>query len=266
MKAEFAQEMLMTPMLLFAKSTLLLLYYRVFSPRPSFRLQLYLTFGFLAITMLAAEPMYLAMCLPSKGKDWVSAAEKCVNAKYYAMVQGPANIITDLLIFYLPIPVILELNLPKKTRWQIFGVFSTGLFVLVASIVGMVYRVDLFKAVDPQWAGYICFLCAYIESSVSIICSSMPAMRHMFKHISETSTRSFSILSPFIRSSRSKSYGNTNESTSQLPYNTFDAASKRTPSEGHDNSKGGLYFELSESIEHPLSTLPQDQKMEHVVS
>jgi hypothetical protein len=43
------------------------------------------------------------------------------------MMIGIENILTDLLIFYIPIPIIMKMNLSPKKKGGVLAIFLTGL-------------------------------------------------------------------------------------------------------------------------------------------
>lgn len=110
----------------FSKTSLLLLYYRIFSIDTMFRYKLYAAFLFIALTTLTSIPMYLAICLPSKNGSWEEASVKCSKTNVYSYVQGPANVIFDLFAIYLPASVIINLHLPLRRKLGVLAIFMTG--------------------------------------------------------------------------------------------------------------------------------------------
>lgn len=123
----FAHEMMIGSTLFFSKSTLLLLYHRIFSPDKIFRFQLYGTFAFIAATTLTSIPMYLIMCLPGSDHTWAAATTKCVKTVVYGYLQGPAHVAFDIFLIYLPASVIMHLHLPLRRKIGILGIFMTGI-------------------------------------------------------------------------------------------------------------------------------------------
>lgn len=113
--------------LFFSKTSLLLLYYRIFSSDKRFRYQLYGGFALIAATMLCTIPMYLAVCLPGQHGSWVDAAVKCDKTSVYSYIQGALNLAFDIFLIYLPASVILHLHLPRGRKIGVLAIFSTGM-------------------------------------------------------------------------------------------------------------------------------------------
>lgn len=93
------------------------------------------------------------------------------------------NIVLDLVVFALPIPKILGLNLstPKKTGTCM--VFLVGLFVTVCSIVRLNYVVRWRASLNPTWNNTAIGTWSLIEIDVGIICACMPALSGRLRNL-----------------------------------------------------------------------------------
>lgn len=167
--------------LFFSKSSLLLLYYRIFSPDKIFRYQLYGAFGFIAVTTLSMIPMYLAICLPESNLTWEEMGIKCHKTVVISYIQGPTQVAFDIFLIYLPASVIIHLQLPLRRKVGTLIIFMTGILwvkpfltvnkvywleksALVASIIALIFRIRLARGQDGSWEAYITDLCMYIPS------------------------------------------------------------------------------------------------------
>ena len=111
----------------FSKSSLLLLYYRIFSPNRMFRYKLYGAFAFLGATTLTSIPMYLAICIPGSNGSWEEATAKCGRTAAFGYYSGPATLVFDLFLLYLPASVTAHLHMPLRRKLGILAIFMTGL-------------------------------------------------------------------------------------------------------------------------------------------
>lgn len=66
------------------------------------------------------------------------------------VLTGSANVATDFLILLLPLPVILRLQVPFKKKIRLLLVFGIGLFACVASVVRLVYSLQVNVNADPK--------------------------------------------------------------------------------------------------------------------
>ncbi|KAL9010749.1 MAG: hypothetical protein Q9173_004343 [Seirophora scorigena] len=153
-----------------------------------FRYKLYAAFAFIAVTTLPSVPMYLAICLPHRNGSWETASMNCRKTAVWSYVQGPTSVIFDLFALYLPASVIVHLHMPLHRKLGILTIFMTGTLALIASIIGLVYRIRLVHHNDDTWASFIVVICFLIEPCVSIICCCMPAIPAISKLIVDNGT------------------------------------------------------------------------------
>ena len=113
----------------FAKSSLLLLYRRIFGLK---RALSYAVYGALAFTFClywVGIPIIAYYCAPDPGKEWsiISMGLKCKKSVPLGVVQGSLNIVLDLFIIILPVPVVLGLQMSLRKRIAVLAVFLTGI-------------------------------------------------------------------------------------------------------------------------------------------
>ena len=60
-----------------------------------------------------------------------------------------ANLLTDILILAMPIPIVWSLRLDRQKKFGVCGLFLLGGFVCVASIMRFYYLESVGKGVDP---------------------------------------------------------------------------------------------------------------------
>lgn len=70
-----------------------------------------------------------AFATPSKGAPWSSvfSGDRIYKELIWSVISAALSIVLDLLIFILPIPVILRLNLSTGKKVQLLAVFTTAL-------------------------------------------------------------------------------------------------------------------------------------------
>ena len=125
----FANDMITGPSIFFAKTSLFLLYYRVFAPKKLIRMFIIIGIIFaFVIYILIFIPLMASLCAPHVGQEWdLMVLKKCRRALAFGVVQATTNLIIDLYILALPIPVVLQLQLPTKKKIGILAIFMTGL-------------------------------------------------------------------------------------------------------------------------------------------
>ncbi|KAK6080981.1 hypothetical protein SCUP515_03123 [Seiridium cupressi] len=98
------------------------------------------------------------------------------------------NIITDAVFLLLPVPVIVGLQVNKRTKASLLFILSLGSFACVASIVRVYVGSHLFQDFDYTWA-YAFFIWNYAELHTAIIAACLPALRPLFASMLENTSR-----------------------------------------------------------------------------
>lgn len=112
----------------FAKSSLFLLYYRVFAPKKLFRYIITIGIAFCCAVYLVHLAVVVYFCAPHAGNDWdPRVLDSCARIGLYNIVSGAGNLALDIFMLGLPIPVILRLQLPWQRKVGVLAIFMTGL-------------------------------------------------------------------------------------------------------------------------------------------
>ena len=126
-KTLFAVELTYILAVAFGKLTILAIYLRVFNSKPT----LYTTYVLIGIVVAACFGSFIANIFQSLpvGCQWNPAAgENCHSfdiLAYFRYLSVP-NIVTDVAILILPLPMIWQLKLSKSQKLGLTGVFLTG--------------------------------------------------------------------------------------------------------------------------------------------
>ena len=69
-----------------------------------------------------------ALCAPAPGQSWLypGVLAKCQKQQIYAVMQGTFNVLVDMLILVLPIPIIVRMRLARNKKIGILAIFGTG--------------------------------------------------------------------------------------------------------------------------------------------
>lgn len=128
-KIIFVETIIATIGFLFSKASILLLLFRLFFPTQRFRYFTYI--GIIWAIIISSASLIIAgpLCAPRQGESFgsVMVAERCTHEDIWAVVQGTLNMLLDFYIFYLPIPMVLKLQMGRKKKIGVMAVFMTGL-------------------------------------------------------------------------------------------------------------------------------------------
>ncbi|KAH7319003.1 hypothetical protein BKA65DRAFT_541191 [Rhexocercosporidium sp. MPI-PUGE-AT-0058] len=121
-------------------------------------------------------------CVPAQSAWDYSVKGECYSIKNLFFALSTFNVITDILLCILPIPLLWSLKMPKAQRAVLCLLFCMGTFASVASILRITHLDHLdsldisFKTVEPMnWS--------IVEADVGIICVALSALRPLVKRI-----------------------------------------------------------------------------------
>ncbi|KAM5364999.1 hypothetical protein ACJZ2D_011259 [Fusarium nematophilum] len=165
-----------------AKGSLLAFYSRVFTSR-HFQIAAWATAAFLIGHGLIFLGLVVFQCHPIE-RVWTRSVEgSCLNLGAIGYAGAVAAIIEDIVIFILPIPELLKLQLSRRKKAALLFMFSIGSFACVTTMVRLKYLVSLANTGDATWDNVYISIWSIIELSVALICASLPALRPLIQMI-----------------------------------------------------------------------------------
>jgi len=170
----------------------------------------------------------------------------CISSKYSNVLSGAMSIASDLYSVLLPCIMLRKFDAPRRQKIALNIIFSLGLIVVAAGSVRTYYLEKVGHSVDLTWDGFDVLVWAQLETQLSLICASAPALRVFFRTYLSNPLRVFS-------SARSDSR------------QTSRRASKRLPDESSDSSRGSVAIPLTSVLAgkpNNLTSLSQ----EHLVA
>ena len=109
------------------KASLLLLYYRLFSPSQRFCLAIYIVTAIVFCQWLSLTLASIFQCNPIAAFwDHTIQGAVCINLPRFTVVSGVLNLMTDVLILCLPIPMVWGLNTTNAQKVTLTGIFLLG--------------------------------------------------------------------------------------------------------------------------------------------
>lgn len=149
------------------KCCMLIMYTRLTLGLTTQKLVRYLAI-YVAIGWCATELAFFTACRPFSGYWAMPPPDpQCTTLQYYAIVQGCFNISSDILMLFIPLPLVFRLSMPWKQKGVLMIIFSMGIFVIVAAILTKVF--NLTNIWDPSY-----MLWYTREASVAVYVSNLP--------------------------------------------------------------------------------------------
>lgn len=110
--------------------------------------------------------------------DLTADHRDCIPEGPPLVVQSTLNVVTDFMIYALPIPTLFSLSLPWNQRIGLVVLFSVGGVIVVAgSFRAYWIHYTLFETYDATWEGYNIWIWTAIETNVGVICGCIPALK-----------------------------------------------------------------------------------------
>ncbi|KAK6211008.1 integral membrane protein [Colletotrichum tabaci] len=113
-------------------------------------------------------------CIPVSGFWDKGVKAKCIPNQPQWYINAAGNIITDVAVFALPMPIFWHLSLPRKQKILLIGIFSLGFFTVAISIVRIRF---LNIPADFTWANVDASLWSIGEISSAVTCACLPTLR-----------------------------------------------------------------------------------------
>ncbi|KAI9832573.1 MAG: hypothetical protein M1826_001523 [Phylliscum demangeonii] len=190
------------------KSSILLLYIRVLGTckrtKRGALILLASTFAYCVGASLAT----IFACLPQR-QIWDIRVRggQCIDIRALMVAVAALNVISDLFILTLPMPLVwIFLQIPRQQKIALTGVFMTGSFVCVVSIVRLKNVLDTFRTSDVTWGEYdsilwrwvgplvpssrgvlqahaVVVVVSVVEVNVGIACACMPTLKLLIRKV-----------------------------------------------------------------------------------
>ncbi|KAI1854904.1 hypothetical protein JX265_002543 [Neoarthrinium moseri] len=110
------------------------------------------------------------------------APRKCINEAAHLLFAGIVNTLEDFILVFLPMRTVLNLDLPKRQKKIVIGLFGVGFLACAAGVVRTVYSWIMKTADnhDTTWNLWAVWVASIVELYLSIICASIPAIKPFF--------------------------------------------------------------------------------------
>ncbi|PYI04564.1 hypothetical protein BO78DRAFT_471214 [Aspergillus sclerotiicarbonarius CBS 121057] len=156
------------------KLSLLFLYRRVFE-RSKFLRLVYGMMGLIVIFGIVMTFMAIFNCTPISA-FWTKRGT-CFDFALFALGYAVVNIITDLAIWLMPIPIIWKIQMPMHQKIALSLIFALGLFDCGVAVARLCLSMLLLNNTDITWDYAPGFMWSIIEVSTGIVCTCLPTMR-----------------------------------------------------------------------------------------
>lgn len=175
------------------KTSICLFYLTLSKNHPVFRWTTIVTLIVVNVAGLALTFLSIFQCRPvgAAFDDPIQPSAKCIDIVTLYLSSAPVNIITDLAILFLPMPILTSMRLPRNEKIILIITFSFGAFVAVVDVVRIAYLESAALArltdnsgsaasnaeYDYSWIASLSFMWSAVEVHVGILVACVPGVK-----------------------------------------------------------------------------------------
>ncbi|KAH7633885.1 major facilitator superfamily domain-containing protein [Sordaria sp. MPI-SDFR-AT-0083] len=198
---EYVFSILYNPALMATKTSILVFYLRL--AKNTQKILRMASWAVLVVVNVAGTIltfMNIFQCTPMRAAwDVTIEAAKCLPLLTEFICSAPVNIVTDLAILALPIPVLTGMRLPPRQKTILIFTFALGIFVTVVDVVRIYYlqqavgMVPMNPSDNPSaiygqssnfpWNASLSLMWSAVEVNVGIICGCIPTLKPLIIRI-----------------------------------------------------------------------------------
>ncbi|KAI1177642.1 fucose permease [Nemania sp. FL0916] len=198
-RAEYTFTVLYNPALMAFKTSVLIFYLRL--AKDTQKVLRLASWAVLVIVNLAGAVLTLLnifQCSPIEAA-FIKSPGRCIPLLTEFICSAPINIVTDLAILTLPLPVLTSMRLPPRQKVILIITFTLGIFVTIVDVVRIYYLQTAINEApskptsDPNaafggspefaWNASLALLWSAVEVNVGITCACIPTLKPLIIRI-----------------------------------------------------------------------------------
>uniref|UniRef100_A0A093VFJ4 L-fucose-proton symporter n=1 Tax=Talaromyces marneffei PM1 TaxID=1077442 RepID=A0A093VFJ4_TALMA len=193
-KALYAFDVLYNPVLMVTKSSILVFYLKLTHGRGLFHFANYATLFVVNVAGLGLTLSEVYQCHPVSAifHFRTQTAENCTNIFQSSLSVVPYDIVTDMAIIILPIPLLTRMHLPWKQKVILVITFGVGILVIVVDVLRIAQLQNtILSRLEPQFSYNIAniahqdytyitapsFMWSIVDVNMTIICACVPSLK-----------------------------------------------------------------------------------------
>ncbi|KAH8879185.1 hypothetical protein GQ53DRAFT_855095 [Thozetella sp. PMI_491] len=204
-----------------AKSSILVSYLRIAPKRSTFRVLTWTTLAIVVAAIFVFLIVLWTQCSPASSYWTMYLAEQdCEPEGPPLMAQTITTVITDFIVFVLPLPTLYQLRLPMTQRLALIVLFGMGVVVVIASAMRAYWVHHVVEETyDVTWEGFDLWIWTAVEVNLGVIAGCIPVLKPLFY--------------PATPSTQGTSYGRSNRKSQTIGLGTLTIKS----TSAHDTTK-----------------------------
>ena len=182
------------PALMATKTSICLFYLTLSKNQKVFRWTTVWTLVVVNVAGLALTFLNIFQCRPIQAAFSGIRNEnaQCIDIVTLYLSSAPVNIVTDLALLFLPMPILTGMKLPRNEKFILVATFSFGGFVAAVDVVRIAYLESAALARlqdqginspstaqqgDYSWIASLSFMWSAVEVQIGIICACVPGVK-----------------------------------------------------------------------------------------
>ncbi|KAF7597167.1 hypothetical protein BBP40_009506 [Aspergillus hancockii] len=199
-RVTFAFTVLYNPALMSVKTSILLFYLTFAKGQGLFRLANYATLAIVNVAGLALTLLMVFQCRPVGAvfQSPLPSKASCTSIITLYLASAPINIITDIAILFLPMPILTKIHLPWRQKIILTATFGGGVFVTIIDVIRIVYlqraatqsnqalqstRINSGALINISSYAALSFMWSVVEVNMSMICSCIPLLKPLIARV-----------------------------------------------------------------------------------
>ncbi|OJJ46001.1 hypothetical protein ASPZODRAFT_25901 [Penicilliopsis zonata CBS 506.65] len=130
---------------------------------------------------IAVTIVTIDICTPISIMWSPSFPEGCIDILDFNYFNAAFHIFTDIMLAIIPIPILRNLQMNKRRKIGLMIVFAVGLLTIATTVARQVTNAISLLRPDFPWYWSAAELCTCLEVNMGLICTSVPALRSLFK-------------------------------------------------------------------------------------
>lgn len=133
--------------------------------------------GICIVTWLVCMLTHICICTPIP-RNWrikPYAGDNCTIRGPNYIVIATMNVVSDILIMVIPIPLLIKLQVPLHRKLILAVMFSSGIFIMICTVLRAYYSLESLSTLSIAlgWANRECFVAAIVVS--------LPGIKPLFR-------------------------------------------------------------------------------------
>ncbi|KAE8136463.1 hypothetical protein BDV38DRAFT_112452 [Aspergillus pseudotamarii] len=152
-KTILAAAVIYLPALAFAKVGLIILYHRIINKQRGYKWALHIISGIICAYSIAISLALIFACNPIQ-RSWDSSITRgsCIDRAGLYIATAVTNIVSDLALILVPVPLVLGLQMPRIQKVGLLGMFIVGCGTFITSILRLTTLIPTLTATDVTYA------------------------------------------------------------------------------------------------------------------